>query len=260
MAKRPSILVVNDDGITAPGINALVECVEELGDVVVVAPDKPQSGMGHAITVSQLLRLKKVDLFGENIPAYQCTGTPADCVKLARDKVLHKMPDLVVSGINHGSNASVNVIYSGTVSAAMEGAMEGIPSIAFSLTDFSLEADFSVAKQYVHTIVKYALEKGIPGETLLNVNIPNLPAEEIKGIYPCRQALGYWKENFDRRQDPSGKEYYWLVGDFVLTDKGEDTDIWALKNGYIAMVPIHYDFTAHHAIRYLKEWRINESS
>jgi 5'-nucleotidase len=250
--KRPVILVTNDDGITAPGLHALVEAVTELGDIIVVAPDSPQSGMGHAITINHPLRLDKVDVHGQH-SWYQCSGTPVDCVKIAIDKILHAQPDLCVSGINHGSNSSINVIYSGTMSAAMEGAIEGIPSVGFSLLDYALDADFSAAARYAKLIASNVLKFGIPAGTLLNVNIPKLPLNEIKGVKVCRQANAKWQEEFDERLDPNKRKYYWLTGKFINHDKGLDTDEWALSNKYISLVPVQYDFTAHHAIPFLNE-------
>ena len=252
-SKRPVILVTNDDGITAPGLHALVEAVQDLGDVFVVAPDSPQSGMGHAITLNQPLRLDKVDMYGDRHVWYQCSGTPVDCVKIAIDKILHRQPDLCVSGINHGSNSSINVIYSGTMSAAMEGAIEGIPSIGFSLLNFALDADFSAAKAYAKSLANSILTHGLPVGTLLNVNIPNLSLSETKGIKICRQAMAKWEEEFDERLDPNKRKYYWLTGKFINHDKGQDTDEWALANGYVSVVPVQFDFTAHHAIPFLNE-------
>lgn len=250
--KIPTILVTNDDGITAPGIRALVEAMSEIGEVVVVAPDSPQSGMGHAITLNTPLRLDKVEVHGETL-GYQCSGTPVDCVKLAVNKILKRKPDLCVSGINHGSNASINVIYSGTMSAAMEGAIEGIPSIGFSLNNYKLDADFTASRQIVRTIAKQIIQFGIPVNTLLNVNIPDLSLHKIKGIKICRQALAKWEEEFNERLDPHKRPYYWLTGKFINPDKGEDTDEWALANGYVSVVPVEFDFTAHHAINYLNK-------
>src|SRR5678815_5071146 len=179
--KKPVILITNDDGITAPGIMNLVEAVKDLGKIVVVAPDKPQSGMGHAITIGQPLRLQKVNMFGD-IEAYACTGTPVDCVKLAVDKVLHRKPDICLSGINHGANHSINVIYSGTMSAAVEAAIESIPSVGFSLLDYSIEADFEHAKKYARIIVEKLLSAEQDKHMILNVNIPMAKIEEIRGI------------------------------------------------------------------------------
>jgi 5'-nucleotidase len=252
--ERPTILVINDDGITAKGIQTLAYLMKELGDVVVVAPDSPQSAMGHAITIAKPLRLEEVDLF-DGIRSYHCSGTPVDCVKLAVNKILHKKPDLLVSGINHGSNSSINVIYSGTMSAAMEGAIEGIPSIGFSFSDFSSSADFTPLHQHVLAIAKQVLKNGLPKGTLLNVNFPYVnSADELKGIRICRQAVAKWEEKFDERLDPHKRKYYWLTGEFVISDQGEDTDEWALKNKYVSVVPVQFDFTAHHAIGVLNNW------
>lgn len=254
--EKPLILVTNDDGITAPGLRMLVSIMKKIGDVVVVAPDSPQSGMGHAITLDTALFSKKmkIDFDQDGIDEYSCSGTPADCVKLALQEILPKRPDICVSGINHGSNSSINVIYSGTMSAAIEAGIEGIPAIGFSLCNYSWNADFEQAKDFIHTIVTQALENGIPKGTVLNVNIPKLTKKEIKGIKICRQAKANWKEKFDKRTNPMGKDYYWLTGEFELLDKGEDTDEWALANGYISVVPTHFDLTAHHVIQELNSW------
>jgi 5'-nucleotidase len=253
-SNKPIILVTNDDGITAPGIRSLVEAMKHLGEVVVVAPDSPQSGMGHAITIGKPLRLDKVEIHGEFL-GYQCSGTPVDCVKLAVNKVLHRKPDLCVSGINHGSNSSINVIYSGTMSAAMEGAIEGIPSIGFSLNNYNLHADFAPSIHYAKIIARNILKTGLPTNTLLNVNLPDLSLKKIKGIKICRQALAKWEEEFDERMDPRNRPYYWLTGKFKNYDKGDDTDEWALKNGYVSVVPVLFDFTAHHAFQHLNKMK-----
>ena len=250
---RPLILVTNDDGITAGGIRSLIEVAKEFGDVWVVAPDGPQSGMGHAITVHNILRLHEVKDV-EGVKELSCTGTPVDCVKLAIYRVLKRRPDLLLSGINHGANYSINVIYSGTMSAAVEGAVEGIPSIGFSLLDHSPDADFTASKEVVRKVVKNALENGIPENACLNVNIPNVSWEEIKGIRVCRQAKAFWEDDFQPRKDPSGKIYYWITGKFVNHDTGDDTDVWALENNYVSVVPVHYDLTAHHALAELNQW------
>jgi 5'-nucleotidase len=239
---QPVILITNDDGVTAPGIQHLIESVKDLGKIVVVAPDKPQSGMGHAITIGTPLRLHKVHL-PVDVEAYSCTGTPVDCVKLAVDKVLHRKPDLCLSGINHGANHSINVIYSGTMSAAVEAAIESIPSVGFSLLDYSIEADFSGAKKYTRIIVEKLLKKKLDKHMVLNVNIPSVPEQHIKGIKICRQAYAKYEEDFIERHDPTGKRYYWLTGDFVNFDKGKDTDVWALANNYVSVVPVQFDLT-----------------
>ncbi|HKG05572.1 MAG TPA: 5'/3'-nucleotidase SurE [Pedobacter sp.] len=249
---RPNILVVNDDGITAPGIKNLIEAVQEFGNVVVVAPDGPQSGMGHAITIGKPLRFDKVNLY-PGVEMYKCSGTPVDCVKLAVNNIFKgKKPDLCVSGINHGLNNSINVIYSGTMSAAVEGAIEGIPSIGFSLDDYTQEADFSHSKKYIKAICLQVLEHGLPAATLLNVNFPK--GADLKGIKICRQANAKWAEEFDERKDPYERPYYWLTGVFQNNDKGEDTDVWALEHGFVSVVPVQFDLTAHHAIPVLNTW------
>lgn len=252
--KKPLILVSNDDGITSPGIKTLVEVMCELGEVVVVAPDSPQSGMGHAITVGNTLRLDRSTVF-EGIDAYECSGTPADCVKLAKHHVLKdRAPDLVVSGINHGSNSSISVLYSGTMSAAIEAAIEGLPAIGFSLCDYSHQADFSHTAEFVKKIALQVLEHGLPQDIALNVNIPARSDEPIKGIKICRQAHAKWQEVFDQRKDPHGRRYFWMAGNFINHDKGEDTDEWALTNNYISVVPCAFDLTAHHALPVLNQW------
>ncbi len=243
ISKIPQILIVNDDGIHAKGIAALVEAVTGLGNITVVAPDKPQSGMGHAVTIHDPLRLKKTNTFGKDVDSWQCSGTPVDCVKLAVDKILHQKPTICLSGINHGANHSINVIYSGTMSAAVEAAIEGVPSIGFSLLDYSADADFSAAQIYVRQLTEMVLAKAISPNLVLNVNIPNVAANKIKGIKICRQAKAKYQEDFTERNDPMGQKYYWLTGTFVNQDKGKDTDVWALKNNYVSVVPVQYDLT-----------------
>ncbi len=250
--KIPTILIVNDDGIHAPGLKALVEAVHDLGKIVVVAPDKGQSGMGHAITINQPLRLTSVKLF-DRVEAWQCSGTPVDCVKLAVDKVLHGKPDICLSGINHGANHSINVIYSGTMSAAMEASIESIPSIGFSLLDYSIEADFTTAKKYVRELTIKVLGTKIDKHLLLNVNIPAVPEKLIKGIKICRQAYAKYEEEFQERKDPFNKKYFWLTGKFLNFDKGKDTDVWALKNNYVSVVPVQFDLTNYTIKQKLEE-------
>ena len=226
-SKQPVILITNDDGVTAPGIRNLAEAVKDLGKVIMVAPDKPQSGMVM-----------------QGIETWQTTGTPVDCVKLAVDKVLHRKPDICLSGINHGANHSINVIYSGTMSAAIEASIESIPSIGFSLLNYSMEADFTASKIYARKIVEHVLNmKSIDKHLCLNVNIPNADASLIKGLKVCRQAYAKYEEDFDERLDPTGKKYYWLTGEFKNFDKGTDTDVWALKNNYVSVVPVQFDLT-----------------
>jgi 5'-nucleotidase len=241
--RLPTILITNDDGISAPGIRNLVEAVKGLGKVVVVAPDKPQSGMGHAITIGNPLRLSPMHHLFEDVEAWQCSGTPVDCVKLAVDKVLRRKPDLCLSGINHGANHSINVIYSGTMSAAVEAAIESIPSIGFSLLDYSVEADFSAARKYVRIIVEQVLARPMDKHLILNVNFPAVPDSLIKGIKICRQAYAKYEEDFVERNDPNSKKYYWLTGKFVNFDRGRDTDVWALEHNYVSVVPVQFDMT-----------------
>jgi len=254
MHSKPIILVTNDDGIDAPGIRCLIDVMQEIGEVYVVAPDSPQSGMGHAITVNDTLHLKKMTDTDTAVVEYSCSGTPVDCVKMAIHEILKRQPDLCVSGINHGSNSSINVIYSGTMSAAIEAGIEGIPAIGFSLQDARWEADFEPTRAWIKKIALQVIENGLPKGTILNVNFPKLPEAAIKGIRICRQANAYWKEKFDKRTNPFGKDYYWLIGTFVNLDKGEDTDEWALANGYVSIVPVQFDLTAHHAIPLLNSW------
>ena len=229
--------------MAAPGIKALVEVAREFGEVIVVAPDSPQSAQGHAITISEPIRLHQVDIF-QDLEAYECTGTPVDCVKLAKHVILRDRPiDLCLSGINHGSNASINIIYSGTMSAAMEASIEGVDSIGFSLLDYSWEADFSGAQMVARQLIQRVIDKGMDGCNLLNVNIPKVSPEAIKGIRICRQANANWKEDFMEATDPRGQKYYWLTGEFIKSDILEDTDLWALDNGYVSVVPSGHDMT-----------------
>ncbi len=252
---QPIILITNDDGITAPGIRNLVEAVKDLGHVVVVAPDSPQSGMGHAITIGEVLRLHKVAVM-EGVECWQTSGTPADCVKLARDKVLHRKPTICLSGINHGANNSINILYSGTMSAAMEAAIEGIPSVGFSLLDYSYDADFTLARKVVRTITKQLLKVQMPEHTLFNVNIPKGEEKDFKGIKFCRQAHAKWQEEFDERTDPRGEKYYWMTGKFLNLDEGSDTDVAALKDGFASIVPVKFDLTDYKMkLRLEVEWK-----
>ena len=255
MSKRPLILITNDDGISSKGISSLAEAVLDLGDIHVVAPDSPQSGMGHAVTIGEILRIKSAYFPIKGVTAHSTSGTPVDCVKLAIYKVLGRKPDLILSGINHGSNSSINVIYSGTMSAAVEGAVESINAIGFSLLDHDPDADFSNAKKVVRQMTMEVLKRGLPHGVCLNVNIPKASeGEELKGIKVCRQAAGYWEDGFDERKAPNKESYFWLTGEFTNPDKGEDTDEYALSQGYASVVPTQFDLTAHHAIAELNSW------
>ena len=253
---KPLILVTNDDGIDSRGIRFLVSIMKNFGEVVVVAPDSPQSGMGHAITVGDKLRLVKSDLFG-SIASYKCSGTPADCVKIAKHHLLKtRKIDLITSGINHGSNSSISVLYSGTMSAAIEGAIENTASIGFSLCDFDPNASLSHSETYINEIINNTLKNGIPEGIALNVNIPAKSEKKIKGIKICKQANAYWEEIFDKRLDPYGREYYWMVGNFVNHDKTVDNDELAITDNYVSIVPCKFDLTSRKGMKFLKnEWK-----
>lgn len=253
--ERPLILVTNDDGVSAKGIQSLAAEMVKHGDVVVLAPDSPQSGMGHAITINHPLRLDETDLFGET-EAYACSGTPVDCVKLGIYEVLHRKPDLIVSGINHGANTSTNVLYSGTMSAAVEGAMEGIPSVGFSLCSFEHDADFSVAMEVVSRVVEGVIHNGMPEGICLNVNVPYVFGTKFKGLKSCRQAHAFWADRFDKRFDQFNRPYYWLTGDFADQDKSENTDLYWIEKGYATIVPTQFDMTAHKYVEELEKWSL----
>lgn len=252
--KKPLILVTNDDGITAKGIKSLVEVMQSFGEVVVVAPDKPQSGMGHAITINNPLRIAKSNIF-EGVEAYTTSGTPVDCVKLGIYKLLKRKPDLIVSGINHGANFSTNVLYSGTMSAAVEGAMENIPSIGFSLCDFNADADFSGSQRIVKEVTELVFRNNFPNHICLNVNIPKLPVNDIKGIKICKQAAAYWNDTFEERKDPHGNSYYWLTGSFQEIKAEINTDLHFIEEGYATIVPTQFDMTAHAVMNNLINWK-----
>ncbi|MEM8585898.1 MAG: 5'/3'-nucleotidase SurE [Bacteroidota bacterium] len=249
---RPLILVTNDDGITARGIAALVEAAAPIGDIIIVAPDSPQSAQGHALTIEQPLFVKESEAFPD-YEAYECSGTPVDCVKLAKSILMKgRTPDLCISGINHGSNASINILYSGTLSAAMEASIESIPSIGFSLLDYRADADFTAAKVVARQIITDVLERGMPAGHLYNVNIPKLPLHELKGVKVCRQAEARWTEEYATNQDPRGRTYYWLTGKFVNEDQRPDTDVAALEAGYVSLVPSGHQLTNEEALNALK--------
>ncbi len=254
--RKPKILITNDDGINAPGLNVLIEVMKELGDVVVVASENSMSGMGHAVTISSPLRFEQVQT-NNGYEEYKCNGTPADCVKLGEQVILKQKPDLLVSGINHGSNASINIIYSGTMAAVLEGAINGLPSIGFSLMDYSLDADFSACKKYIKSITKRVLDQGLPQGVCLNVNFPAVNGDQIKGIKVCRQAKARWAEEFSERKDPRNNDYFWLTGSFQKQEIAEDTDIYALENNYVSVVPVHVDFTAHYALSEIKKFNFD---
>jgi len=249
----PTIMVTNDDGVFAPGIRTLIKVMRKLGRVVVVAPDRARSAQGHAITVSSPLRVKKLKE-EEFYREYGCNGTPVDCVKMGRQIVLRRDPDLLVSGINHGSNASINVIYSGTMAAVFEAAIDKIPAIGFSLNDFSHAADLSHTEKYIESIARNVLEKGLPKGVCLNVNIPANSDKAIKGVKVCRQSMGSWVEEFDERVDPRGRNYYWITGVFSNPDNVAGTDTMAMEENYVSVVPMKFDFTDYDAMKAIEEF------
>lgn len=253
---RPLIFVTNDDGVQAAGIAALMRLAAEFGSVVAVAPNESYSGMSHSITMQRPLFVSVVSC-EPGLEVYSCTGTPVDCVKIGFDEVLqNRVPDLVLSGINHGSNANVSVIYSGTMGAATEAALYGIPSIGFSLTDHSPAADFSAAVHYAREIITRVLRLSAERATglCLNVNVPAIPLSEIKGIRVCRQTRGNWREDFVHRTDPQNRDYYWMSGRFYnFESEASDSDEWALRHGYVAVVPVQMDLTDYARLDSLRE-------
>lgn len=252
MENKPLILITNDDGYQSKGIKALIDSVKDLGDIVVVAPDGPRSGMSSAISSLQPIRISLIEEKA-NIKIYACSGTPVDCVKLGISEIIGRKPDLLLSGVNHGSNASICVVYSGTMGAAIEGCIFKIPSIGFSLLDHDLDADFEPSTRYINSISRKVLEQGLPIGTCLNVNIPK--GKDLKGIKVCRQTAGQWIEEFVESRDGSGKQIYWLTGRFE-NDEPDDkaTDEWCLAQGYVAVVPTKVDMTDHSYIDSIKDW------
>ena len=252
MNERPYILVTNDDGIHAKGLGELIEVVRLFGDVVVIAPEVAMSGMSNAITSDKPLRAVKLSE-EPGITVYKCNGTPVDCVKLGFNHLLDRTPDYVVSGINHGANSSISVIYSGTMGAAIEGCLHGVPSVGFSLLDFHPDADFGKAKIFSAKVFQAMLDNEMPRFTCLNVNIPTgIP----KGIKICRQARGKWMEEYDKRTDPHEREYFWLTGSFMdFEEEARDTDLHALGKNYVSIVPVKVDMTAYDALDEMKSWK-----
>ncbi len=254
-------MVTNDDGIHAGGMKALISVARKFGNVVAISSREPMSGMSHAITIKVPLRVKLISQ-EPGLTSYVTNGTPVDGVKLVFNSLSERKPDLLLSGINHGSNSSSSVLYSGTMAAAMEGAVNHIPSIGFSLLSFDPNADFTASVPYAEEMIRHVLEKGLPDGICLNVNIPALPAEKIRGIRVCSQANGYWKEEFERRTDPNGTEYYWLTGFFHNREPengGTGTDEWALKNGYVSVVPISTDLTAYGVLEQMKSLELAQT-
>jgi len=251
MQDKPLIFVTNDDGFLAKGIQALVNAVKPYGDVVVISPERPNSGMSGAITVSVPLRCIPLKT-EENVTHYYCTGTPVDCVKLGLNMILDRKPDLIVSGINHGSNAAVSVLYSGTVGAALEGCVSGVPSLAFSLCDYMADADFSQAEVVVAKVVEQVLTRGLPKGICLNVNIPK---GEVKGLMLASQTQGKWVNEYKKGEDGVGRDVYWMTGMFENFEKdNKSSDEWILANGFASIVPLKIDMTAYSFFEELKNW------
>lgn len=256
---RPLILISNDDGIEAAGILSLAAALDSIGDIIIAAPLQEMSAVGHAITMRDPVRARPWPFRGPSgqITAYAVSGTPADCVKLALDKLVPRQPDLVVSGINHGPNTAVNVIYSGTVSAATEAAILGIPAIAFSFCRWG-SGDFEASGRVAQRIAKQVLANEWPPGILLNVNIPDIPFEQMNGVMITRQAQARWEEQFAERMDPFNRPYYWLSGTFVNMDEGTNTDLWAIDNNWVSVTPIQHDLTAYRAMETLQDWNWDE--
>ncbi|NLJ06068.1 MAG: 5'/3'-nucleotidase SurE [Sphingobacteriales bacterium] len=257
MLIQVNILVTNDDGIHASGLSSLVNCMKEYGNVTVVAPCSPMSGVGHAITMRNPVFIEETDIFSP-VKAYCCTGTPADCVKFANGNLFPSPPDLIVSGINHGSNASVNMLYSGTVAAAVEGALYGIPSMAFSSLNYHEDADMSLCEKVVHEIMQTIDIELLKQFFLLNINIPDIDISAFKGLKICRQSMAHWKETFRQNTADNGKNSFWLTGEFICSDKEPDTDIWALENNFASVVPVYLDLTAYPLLNHLQKIFANE--
>ena len=250
-SQKPLILITNDDGAEANGIKILTRLMTEIGNVVVVAPDGARSGQSNALTVTHPVRFKK-SKEKEGLTEYICTGTPTDCIKLALNEIVERTPDLIVAGINHGSNAAVNVIYSGTMGAVLEGCENGIPSIGFSIDNHSLQADFTLFEPYVQKIARKVLQEGLPDGICLNVNAP---VGEIKGIRTARQCKGRWVKEFEKRTDPHGRAYYWLTGYFENHEpENEETDEWALAHQFISIVPTAIDMTDYKFMETTRNW------
>ena len=243
---KPLILITNDDGVEARGIQALSEVALEFGEVIVMAPAQNASAKSLSLTTDRPLRVREVKQ-ADGIAVYACDGTPVDCVKLALEHFCPRQPDLVLSGINHGSNSSINILYSGTMGAVLEATTLGLPAIGFSLLHHSPKADFEPSRPIVRHLVSHVLNHGLPPDVALNVNIPRLDSDAIKGIRLCRQSKAKWLDSFEKRVDPLGRPYWWLTGKFDCQNPPDDSDEWALAHGYVSVVPIHTDYTDHNA-------------
>ena len=260
MSSSPLILITNDDGIGSQGLRHLVRWASGFGRLCVVAPHGPQSGAGHSITVGETLRLDATDLFGQNIESYACSGTPSDCVKLAKSHILEKRPpDLILSGVNHGDNSSISILYSGTMSAAVEGAIGGTPSVGFSLCDYEPNAPMEHIEHWLKVIIQKSLKPGFPKHVALNVNFPGYdPEKPLRGVRMCRQARARWQESFEKRIDPHGRDYFWMQGDFEEDETLEkEHDRQALREGFVSVVPCKYDMTCYETLHKLgKQWSL----
>ena len=258
MSKKPFILISNDDGVFAKGLDELCKIAQQFGTVMVVAPEKGESGMSHAITIKNPIRITKIKE-EKDLKVFSVNGTPTDSIKIALNQLVDRKPDLILSGINHGSNASISVIYSGTLGAAREGCLNGVPSIGFSLLNHAKDADFSTVIHFLPRIIKEALNNGLADQTFLNINFPDIELNRIKGIKICRKTKGVWKEEYEKRTDPHGGAYYWLTGAFKnFEPEAEDTDEWALKNNYVAIVPSQIDSTSYSELENIKKWKLNQ--
>ena len=254
MERKPTILVTNDDGYLAKGLRKLANLMSQIGKVVVVSTEQVKSAQGHSMTINEPLRLRQLEK-SEDFEMYVLNGCPVDCAKVGFQMILDEYPDLLVSGINHGSNASTNVIYSGTMAAVVEACMDGIPAIGFSLEDYSPNANFDNLDSYILDITNKVLKEGLPKGICLNVNFPKATEENpIKGVKICRQAKARWREIFDKRKDPHNRDYFWIGGEFIVEDDGTDTDVYALKHNYVSIVPTHYDWTAYDVMDKLKSF------
>ncbi len=251
---KPLILLSNDDGYDAKGINCLVKMVKDFGDVLVCAPEGPRSGMACAFSANTplTLTLRRKE---EGVEVWSCNGTPVDCVKMALEELCPYKPAMIIGGINHGDNASVNTHYSGTMGVTMEGCMKYIPSVAFSLCDHRADADFEPLRPYVHQVVRRVLEEGLPEGVCLNINFPLL--KEFKGVRVCRMAKGTWGNEVTRCQHPRGFDYWWMVGSYTNDEpEATDTDNWALQHGFVAITPTRVDVTAYEAVERIKKWNL----
>ena len=256
---KPFILISNDDGVNAKGLSELTKVAMQYGRVMVVAPEKGESGMSHAITIKNPLRITKVSE-EKDLQIFSINGTPTDSIKIALNQLVDKKPDLILSGINHGSNASISLIYSGTLGAAREGCLNQIPSIGFSLLNHDKDADFSVVTHFLPKIIEEALNNGIADQSYLNINFPDIAIADVKGIKICRQTKGVWKEEYEKRTDPHGGTYYWLTGAFKnFEPEATDTDEWALDNNYVAIVPSQIDTTSYQELENIQKWKLNQN-